>query len=275
MKQAYIRVFCILFLLATNRIFALESDSLTRIMPRGLEGIIVETYAVHPDNNSPGTTEDVLLKGYMTYRIFVDLAPGYKLQVLYGAPDHPLSIETTTRFYNNQDFGATSGSEIDETFLNSHNVAFDSWLGLGAATSSHLGVLKEDDYDGSILQYPSLKEKDGLIAGFAQVIHFYNLVPSFFQQEDSSEFTVNNGAWAVYEGVSGPTTNNCVLIAQLTTDGSISLSLNIQLLSPERIIERYVAENLKDNEILFKGLKINQFKSKNYGTKSFAQDPKE
>jgi len=46
-------------------------------------------------------------------------------------------------------------------------------------------------------------------------------------------FESNGGAWSVLEGVQGPTAENKVLIAQITTQGAFSFRLNIQLGVPQ------------------------------------------
>lgn len=258
-------------LMFTALSMAQNADTLFSKSPKGLEAIVVETYAIHPQPLSDSNIRGVLTSGFVTYRIFVDLAPGYRLQALYGAPGRPLKISTTTSFFNFPDYGAKAGGDINDRLLNNHNLAFDSWISLGAATQSHLGILKSEDSDGSLLKYSSLREKDGLIAGKLPEIHYYNLIPFFFQRQDSFHFEVNNGSWAIYEGVAGQTDSNTVLVAQLTTDGAISLSLNIQLISPERKIERFVSTNPKGYETIFTGLNINQLKTNENGTKYFTQ----
>src|SRR5436190_1343744 len=85
----------------------------------GLEGIVVEKYYVSDANDTTANgTGGVLPVGSITYRIYVDMLPGYKFQAAYGvdvAPtnvvstgDHELRIETTTLFFNNEDRGATT-----------------------------------------------------------------------------------------------------------------------------------------------------------------------
>jgi hypothetical protein len=239
---------------------------------QGLEGIVVETYAIHPENKSGNSANGSLPKGYITYRIFVDLAPGFKLQILYGTVNQPLRVETTTRFFNDPDFGAVTGNEINESEINGSNLAFDSWISMGGATRKHLGIIKREDTDGSVIKSSSFSEKDGLIAGSPRQINYFNLNPAFFQYADSSLFAITNGAWSVFEGVTGPTSSNCILIAQLTTDGAISLALNIQLLSPDKKVMRFVSVKPGGDDIFFKGLMINLYKSNHYGTNSFKKD---
>jgi hypothetical protein len=237
----------------------------------GLEGISIEVYARHPLPLSGNAQGNNLPAGNITYRVFVDLAPGFKLQALYGIPEHPLRIETSTAFYNNQDFGGKCGDEINETLLNSFNTAFDTWITIGAATEAHYGIAREEDYDGSSLQYASFDNSDGLISGSIPDLRFFRFLPDFFQHPDSSSFILDDGAWLVYEGVRGMTSSNKVLVAQLTTDGAITLKLNVQLISPKGEIEQHVYENPIDHECVHQGLTITQYNAKYNDNKILTQ----
>ena len=56
----------------------------------GLEGVIVETYYVsEPNDTNANIVGGVLPVGSVTYRVYLDLLPGYKFQVCYGIIDHP------------------------------------------------------------------------------------------------------------------------------------------------------------------------------------------
>jgi hypothetical protein len=238
---------------------------------KGLEGIQIETYGIHPVTVSDLNRESGLPAGNVTYRVFVDMAPGYKLQALYGIPAHPLQIMTTGVFYNNQDFGGKSGDEINETLLNNYNVAFDSWITLGAATGNHYGIPREEDYDGSVMEYSTFDKTDGLIAGRIPSLRFFRFMPNFFQREDSSSFILNDGIWFVYEGVKGITSSNKVLVLQLTSSGALTLKLNLQLLSPLGEIEQFVYENAIDNEIIHNSLNISAYKANEYETPQISE----
>ena len=62
----------------------------------GLEDIIVEKYYISNAADSIGSIGN-LPSGSVTYRIFVDMLPGYKFQAAYGVAGHELRLETTTR----------------------------------------------------------------------------------------------------------------------------------------------------------------------------------
>mgnify|MGYP000536479613 CR=1 FL=1 len=76
---------------------------------QGLEGIIVEKYYVSNAADSVNAFDQLapyaLHTGSITYRIYVDLLPGYRFQATYGNKNHPLIIKTSTNFFNKQKLG--------------------------------------------------------------------------------------------------------------------------------------------------------------------------
>lgn len=219
-----------------------------------LEGIIVEKYYAATKEDIADTTGGKLRKGAVTYRIYVDLKPGCKLQAVYGVPGHDLVIKTSTEFFNHTK-GVKTGDQVDHQEINDNTLVLDSWLTLGSATKSHFGILKEEDKDGSIIRRPSLKNADGLIEQKmpALVNYLLDLRP-FDAGAASSRFFADNGSLAAFSSVQGPTDGNKVLIAQLTTDGQLSFELNLQIGNPSCGVENYVARNPQGEEIKFDGL---------------------
>jgi len=223
-----------------------------------LEAIIVEKYYVANYSDIIDTSGGLLAKGSVTYRIYVDMKPGYALQAVYGIQNHELVIKTTTTFFNNTLSKSTTGDKIEIDQINNNSVSLDSWLTIGAASQSHLGVLKKEDSDGSLLIKKSLNKTDGLIKGNVRPLINYGLNLSCFNEEISaSAFTVNNGSLAVLGGFQGPTNENRVLIAQLTTTGKLSFELNLQLGTPTGGALQYVAKNPEGKEIQFNELIYN------------------
>ena len=72
---------------------------------QGLENIIVEKYYVSNAADATGSI-GTLPAGSVTYRVYVDMLPGYEFQAAYGINTHVLKISTTTSFFNNQDIVA-------------------------------------------------------------------------------------------------------------------------------------------------------------------------
>jgi hypothetical protein len=251
--------------------------TISPLVSGGLENIIVETYYISDNNDSTDTNGGHLVSGSTTYRIYVDMAPGYQLQALYGESVHTFYISTTTGFFNNEEGGQTLGCQINKKKINKNTVALDSWLTFGGATSGHIGILKESDTNGSLLggthndggsalitsgllvntaSAIPLTTSDGLIAvtSVPQLTLIHLDMSPFDVGNSGSVITTNNGSLACMDGVQGPTLSNQVLIAQITTTGMLTFEINLQLKSPDGTIEKYVATNPKGKEIQFPGL---------------------
>jgi hypothetical protein len=243
----------------------------------GIEDIIVEKYYVSNGNDTLANADGGKLPvGSVTYRIYVDLLPGYRFQAAYGIPGHELRIATTTLFFNNEDRGDTYPS-YTKAQAKSNTVMLDSWLSVGAACVGNFGIPKDEDDDSSatvvnnyspqVLQNddPScgipVKDQDGLVAGTPGILTAVGIgteMAIFGSQNDGTNgpvFSTFNGSWACLGGSVGPDSlTNKVLIAQLTTNGRLSFALNIQIGTPSGGVENYVASNPTGLEISIPGL---------------------
>jgi hypothetical protein len=240
----------------------------------GLENIIVEKYYVSDTNDSRNKQDGFLPSGSVTYRIFVDMLPGYRFQAAYGVPGHQLRFSTTTSFFNNESAGALTANDVKKSQLSDHTVMLDSWLSVGAAAQSMIGILKNEDTSKAIINTDHilqntnpeagipLKERDGMYdASPVSVVTFFGIdstMLSIFDKQNlktnGQTFSTENGSWASFGGAIGPLPGNKVLIAQITTDGIFSFELNIQIGTPEGKVENYVARNPVEKEIFFPNL---------------------
>jgi len=233
----------------------------------GLEGIIVEKYYVSNAADSiasAAASAGSLNIGATTYRIFADMLPGYNFEMAYGNANHPLKINTTTSFYNNIDRGSTNPS-YSKVNAAKNTVMLDSWLSVGAACAGNFGILKSEDNGVSTVVHPNgvlanndpnagipLTTQDGLIAvtgrtpcAFSTIGDADSAVAVVFDTcQACNSFTLNGGSWYILGGAVGPdSTTNKVLIAQVTTNGTLTFELNIQLGTPSGGVENYVANN--------------------------------
>lgn len=221
---------------------------------QGLEDVIVEKYYA---SASVINSDSTLPFGAVTYRIYIDLAPEYNLQTIFGYPDNELKIETTTSFYNHK-LGGVTGDQINENLINTEAIALDSWITIGSATKSHFGVPLNDDNDGSIITIKGFETTDGLMEKEAPSIMKYKMDLKPFDVNGSNIFYTNNALLGVLGGVQGSTEDNKILIAQLTTDGDLSFELNIQIGKGNcGDVELYVAKNPNpaQNKVLSNALK--------------------
>jgi len=242
---------------------------------QGLNKVIVEKYYVSDatDFTASGGTLPV---GSVTWRIYVDMAPGYVFQQASGDKFHSLVFNTSTTFYNS-DLGDFSPNGIATANEKTGTVLLDSWLSTGAAGKSFWGILKaSDDGVGTLVNSDGalkntdptaglpLKTQDGLIlAGVNSVPAIPSIgtlgIPDSVLAVlgdgtvSKSTFTITNGAWYILGGVTGPAANtNRVLIAQLTTNGIFHYELNFQLGKDlgggQSLTEKYASKNAQSDE---------------------------
>jgi len=160
--------------------------------------------------------EDLPVAGMRTYRVYANFDnPDDQLTAVFAQEGNPMSITTTTSFYQNE-FGGPFANEITALALMvDPNVAYDSWFTIGG----------EDD----ALNLTTL----GVDAAAATF-------------ESGGDFAIDNalgGSWFVLpdmEPLAFPDENGQVLIAQLTTDGVVNLEVNMQ----------YRAENGTNPQVL-------------------------
>ena len=245
--------------------------ALTAVMTKaqGLEDVIVEEYHTITQadadayNLNFGGGSYPLVAGMKTYRVYLDLAPGYKLLQVYGDPipqgqsvtANPLDFTTTTTFWNDDDFG----SELPgQTRRFDEGNAFDSYItvntsGIAGGTAgcgsnvAVFGVPKAEDTDGNLTMctaYPSFVGADGNIPGAGPTLT-YNLGGTMnfaALTGNGNNFTIVNEGWTTLPGSQGPDPlgTNRILIAQLTTDGQFTFHLNVDISSPSNVPENYV-----------------------------------
>jgi len=143
------------------------------------------------------------IPGFQTYRVYANFTnPNDQLVAIYGQDVTPLSITTSGTFYQNP-LGTAYSTGITSGVLGlDPNAAYDSWVTVGSenATGNNLQVL--------------------------------NVNAASF--EAGNALTINDpvgGAWFVFpddQPSAFPDANGRVLVAQLTTDGIVDLTINFQ-----------------------------------------------
>lgn len=222
-----------------------------------IEKAIVERYHVQEaaDGSAP----------LVTYRIYLDLAAGHFLQMVYGDEHHALRLETSTEFHNSSAGNVRFGDRLIVDTMELSSLATDSWLTIGLVGSDHVGIPLVSDTDGSILACGStnnaaskkdevaldpLCRTDGLLPfeGTREVVNFL-LEPSYFGNMRGAIIGTNDGAWAMLGGMKGTTPDNLVLVAQVATTGVLHFVFNAQVGTPEGGYVKVVAKDPKDGEL--------------------------
>lgn len=236
-----------------------------------LEGIVVEKYYISGKREAKWTN-DSLKAGSVTYRIYADLHTDYRLQAVYGVPGHPLSIKTTTDFYNSPT-GSIYGSEVPFKKMLVGTTLLDSWITIGSSCESCYALPKDIDtteaarHKDKLMRGANpaagipLTDKDGFYPAspIYQIVRYGldSIQTSVFAVHapvQGASFTSENGSWAVLLGLGGINRDNKILLAQVTTDGELSFKLNLQLVGPDGKTLNYVAEHPSEGEYAFPGL---------------------
>jgi hypothetical protein len=240
-----------------------------------ITNVIVETYYISDANDATDTNGGLLEEGSVTYRVYIELSEGSSLVELFGTAANTFFIRSSAPFFNNQDRGQTYGFDIRDNRLDENTVALDSWLSMGQASRIHLGVLKAEDNDGSIIggsnnDGGSAEMEGGLLAntdpeagiavnaadgltpwpepgftGFAFTQFFDVPAVVFGTETNSNSFETNNFRLTVTNGVQGPTDSKLVLVAQLTTTGNLEFELNAIVRDALGVNFTYVAGNIQ------------------------------
>ncbi len=250
---------------------------------QGLEGIIVEEFHTVSQadadfiNNDLGNSSFPIVAGSKVYRVYVDMAPNYKLLTVGGsAPDdgngvHPLDFSTTTTFWNDDNFGsefpvqtrrASTGTLFDSyiTFGSTGTAGGASPCGALGSNLAQLGILRTADTNGDLTScgvFPSFTGNDGSIPGTVPALttNLSGLIDFTALTGSASSFVIggNTGdSYATLPANTGvdPANTNLVLIGQFTTDGVFSFNINVVIQSPTGENEFYVWSNPIQTEVV-------------------------
>jgi hypothetical protein len=244
----------------------------------GLIGIEVETYyiATAADQTAFGVPA-----GSKTYRVYVNMAPGFGLQSVYGEPFPDGEIDSlvffsTQNFWNAAD-GGNLANEIPNALLAADANIIDSWLTFGSGGGTRRGIFKTIDTDGGVAtgltnsggaMGSPLTTHDGryntgnaLVAtsvGADMTMPPYDALYNAVVGNRWSTATTPAG-FALFGGgtpATGPIAgNNKVLIGQFTTAGEFGYYLNIQI-GNGTVVEQWVAETPRPGQFTMPSLKL-------------------
>jgi PKD repeat protein len=243
---------------------------------QGLEGIVVERYyitdAADEANSIAQGAISPLPVGSVTYRVYVDMAAGYKYSQVYGSETHNMLVNTTTSFYNDPNFGvAVNPGTTSLNLTRRHTTMIDSWFTAGGTCVGKVGVMEQEDTDGTIgnqqnilannaggcygLPINGTNAQDGMLPSTAATYVAPNTLGlgnalDVLDQTFGNSIFIDNGTIVPLGGVVGPTASNRVLIAQFTTSGTLSFQFNVQLINiGTGAAENYVASNPVGDEL--------------------------
>jgi hypothetical protein len=170
-------------------------------MQAQLTGFSMEMIADHTNSSIPE------LVGKKTYRLYADMTnPGDKLSAVFGDATSPLSITSSTGFYNST-LGGNFAQNVNPLFFTlAPQVQYDSWLTIGFAP--------EDGAPGDVSNI-----------GLNNALNAFNSGGNLVLDDTFG------GSWFVLitDPYSAAGADLKVLVAQLTTSGVISGVLNAQV----------------------------------------------
>ncbi|MFM2285836.1 MAG: hypothetical protein RLZZ543_1333, partial [Bacteroidota bacterium] len=242
-----------------------------------LEGLFVETYYVADSADAQGDLSGSNLQpGEITYRVYLDLAPGSKVVEVFGDTGHPFSISSTRRFFNHQQALVLSyAMPISDS--REDTKALDTYMTIGkvAEPGDRFGVPKSLDTDGNFIAGDRnfsgllrnedvnvgipLTSSDGFMTDASQNINNeQDFIVDGIVGNDVTLGVVDTSIFSFYAidstfysdgfrficipGIAGVNADsNHVLIAQLTTMGDISMKLNAVIRTADGQDLRYVS----------------------------------
>ena len=154
-----------------------------------------------------------LIEGQTSYRVYLNATnPTDVISAVFGSNEYPLSVSTTSGFYNNT-FGGVTGSDINPFMLGLvPALAANSWVTIGVEDSSEGDAV-------STLESPDQPWVGCFAAGSAL---------------DGEDFVIDDiagGGWYVLgtspNGIAGD--DQRVLLMQITTAGVLEGVLNVQI----------------------------------------------
>lgn len=237
----------------------------------GLEGILLEKfYEVNEKDRSVQHLSGVIDSGAVTWRIFLDLEPGYRFQAAYGSAEHPLVLSSTAVIFNHNAYGNYYPNVIMEKFLHKDISLLDSWFSTGAATETQIAIPRvfDSDHQHEFIRFErgflendlgdgngKLTMRDGMANSESMVFptfyHMDNAQKQMMSTASSNVVIIEDGAWAAMgKGALGLDSlgRNHLLIAQITTAGDLECKLNIMIGTPDGKSLRYVYANPQENE---------------------------
>lgn len=247
----------------------------------------VENYYESDELDATDVIGGGLSVGSKTYRVYAILEPGSWLTAMYGDESHPFQITSTTPFFNHETDGQTFAKDFVKARYGEGTVALDTWLTLGMTAKkqgpwAYYGIPKDLDDNGSFvgginndggsealpsgllnnssswMNHGALTALDGIdTSAFAPTNWTSVGVLDFVTGADSTIFGsltnklefLSTSFQLSNDGVKGTIADsNCVLLAQLTTLGELSFTMNLTVgylnETGDTVYSNYVGTNL-------------------------------
>jgi hypothetical protein len=254
-----------------------------------IEKVYVETYYITDKNDAQNSIGGNLQENTLTYRVYIKLSQGFKLNKIYGDKNHVFTISSSENIFNHSTLGSSLGSAIVKPNLRKDFVALDSWVTIGQTSRPSngftlFGIPKHLDTDGSLIGGANNDGgNSGIIGGllknnassigkplttsdgnFSYEINPVNIVNyglvdpitaeqnTIFGKKIGNEFISNSFSLETTEQFKSiELDSNYILIAQITTKGTLKMLLNLEIQDKNGSVKKYVAtkNNISKDEI--------------------------
>ena len=232
-----------------------------------LEGIFVETYYVADSNDASFESETPIQEGSVTYRVFLKLTPGSSLLEIFGDENHPFRMESNRRFFNHYN-GVTYGYLANRADYEDDTFGLDTYLTLGQVAKQGNNRFFSLPRNQDSTSFIGGDNSNGFLEGLSEVdgIEVLNLSINDFNAYGVEDFNTGNDTTifgslnidSVYtsnsmklqcSGVYGVVSDsNYVMVAQLTTLGDLTFSINALVRDSTGAEIRYVSTNIMEGE---------------------------
>lgn len=231
-----------------------------------LRKVFIEKYYISDFNDAQDTIGGQLAEGAVTYRIFLELELNARVKSIFGDDRHAFHMASSEVFFNNVSQGKSFGKDFTKASLSENTVALDSYLTIGQIAKQgskvYFALPKVLDNDGSFIGgnnndggsaagqglLSSINAEAGIPVTVSDGFDTLLMNPiswtttgvqdvitgsdtTIFGSEVAQQsFESQNFYLTASEGVRGINADsNFVMVAQLTTSGDISFSINAEI----------------------------------------------
>lgn len=265
MKMKKSIICAILFLIGFS-VFSQELEYIPVVGTPGLENLVVEKITPSTEAYEAGVPE-----GSITYRVFVDMEEEYILLGYTGndAEELPFEVSSTEPFYNvfEMGVGGISGKNQNSYMWPAFpHLMHDSYGADGRIGSDKVGIPFSLDTDGTVDGITALTEDCTPVSDLG----LYESHPIFEDNTTTSMSNLNGGMFIFR--AQGPTSDNMVLVMQLTTAGELSFSGTITVTDINSNMQKanHIGYNLASNDATLSDLRVDDVTIADFAPDIFA-----
>jgi len=232
------------FSLSNISVFSQDNSNTIQNESLALENVIVEEYFIPASKYFLTTDSGAIPRCSITYKIYIEMKPGYSFQLIYGKQKNELFIKTSTKFQDNKVCRAITGFNINPKKNYENKVDADSWITMGSATRILSEIIKADSKENSIISENILDNDQNFFTGKHHLNNPLKFELHFFNDRDhANEFNDKNGNQDTHPDNNLYYGEGRILIAQLTTKEKLNFELKVESGNFSTDFQQYVPDN--------------------------------